>query len=167
MTKIMINLKKAVYWCLLVFIASSCTPDIFLPRVTQIQPTEIESKQLYPDFEKHIDLRFRDLKRLEKSLIKAVRKNQNDHTVLLTSKLLPTYYRQYIAYVDTNGNKQCWIIGSCRLFEDYKELPSGEFEQIPFDWKNRILEVDDGGDCFWRFWINKETKEYHLFVNEI
>lgn len=167
MAKITINVKKAVYWCLLVFIASSCTPDIVLSRVTQIQPSVDESKQLYPDFEKHLELRFRDLKRLEKSLKKAVRKNQNDYTIILTPKNLPNYFRQYIAYVDTTGNKQCWIIGSCRFHEDLRESCSGEFESVPFDWKNLIHELDDGGDCYWRFWINRETKEYHLFVNGI
>lgn len=46
MAKITINVKKAVYWCLLVFIASSCTPEIPLSRVTQIQHSVDESKHL-------------------------------------------------------------------------------------------------------------------------
>jgi hypothetical protein len=79
--------------CFLVVIAFSCTPEIPLSRVTQIQPSVDESKQLYPDFETHLELRFRDLKRLEKSLKKAVRKNQNDYTIILTPKNLPNYFR--------------------------------------------------------------------------
>lgn len=115
-----IHMKKTFYLCFLMVIGFSCTPEIPLSQVTQIQPSVDESKQLYPDFEKHLELRFRDLKRLEKSLKKAVRKNQNDYTIILTPKNLPNYFRQYIAYVDTTGNKQCWIIGSCRFHEDLK-----------------------------------------------
>ncbi|MFD3001273.1 hypothetical protein ACFS7Z_12935 [Pontibacter toksunensis] len=65
-------------------------------------------------------------------------------------------YKQYICYVDTNGDSLVFVNASCIEREVLVTDSAGyaiKFKK--FDWRNRIFgEVMDGGDCFWNMLIN-------------
>ena len=58
---------------------------------------------------------------------------------------LEEYKIQYVPYLNANGQKEVWINGFCNDFES--------------DWKNQILSVFDGGNCFFTIRLNLETGE--------
>ncbi len=65
----------------------------------------------------------------------------------------PSHYkRQYIAVTNSKGEKEIWINCFCDTFDT--------------NWRKQIIEVDDGGDCFFNVYINITTKTHlELRVN--
>ena len=62
------------------------------------------------------------------------------------------YKRQYIAVLNDQGQKEVWVNGFCN---------AGKTE-----WKNEILLVDDGGNCYFNLKLNLVSKEcYEVMVN--
>jgi hypothetical protein len=64
---------------------------------------------------------------------------------------LKKYKRQYVAVTNDKGEKEVWI--NCFCFDD------------PY-WKTYIIEVNDGGNCFFNLKINLSADTcYNLLVN--
>jgi hypothetical protein len=62
------------------------------------------------------------------------------------------YKRQYVCVVNKDGQKEVYINCFCDTLGD--------------DWKKSLMQVDDGGNCFFNFKINLTTKKYYdFFVN--
>ena len=62
------------------------------------------------------------------------------------------YKRQYVAAINKNGDKEVWINCLCQIHDD--------------NWKNSIIMVDDGGNCYFNLKINlTKGKCYDLMVN--
>lgn len=62
------------------------------------------------------------------------------------------YKRQYIAYIDINGEKEIWINFFC--------------DELSYNWKKKIVQVKDGGKCYFNLKINITKKTFrNLFVN--
>jgi len=77
---------------------------------------------------------------------------------------LKKHYRQYLCYLNEKGEKIIYINAFCELFDEYDE----ENNLVPFDWKNKMVDVADGGKCYWNIKINLTTNEYfELKVNGI
>ena len=66
---------------------------------------------------------------------------------------LDGYKRQYVPVINQKGEKEVWINFFCDGFG------SG-------NWKTEIVQVEDGGNCYYNIKINLETKEhYELGIN--
>ena len=62
------------------------------------------------------------------------------------------YKMQIIPAMNNKGQKEVWINGFCSPFNKI--------------WKEQIVLVHDGGNCYFNFKINLDTKEYYsFFVN--
>ena len=52
----------------------------------------------------------------------------------------------------------------CELFTDYDK----DNNPVPFDWKNKMIDISDGGECYWNIKINLTINNYYeLNVNGI
>ncbi|KSA14159.1 hypothetical protein [Maribacter dokdonensis] len=66
---------------------------------------------------------------------------------------LDGFKRQYVPVINDKGQKEVWINFFCDDFG------------IEY-WKTDLVQVDDGGNCFFNLKINLETKEYYeLSIN--
>ncbi len=109
------------------------------------------------------DLTNKDISKIEKTLESLVLKYNNEQKKVfaiylakktggdltlerLTINLL-NYKRQYIAIKNEKGEKEVWINMFCR----------NSFG----DWKKVIIDVSDGGNCYFNFKINLNTNKYY------
>ncbi len=69
---------------------------------------------------------------------------------------LKKYRRQYVSFIDSKGEKKVYV--NCFCISDFVH----EFDY----WKRTLVEVDDGGSCFFHVTINLSRHEYEqLFTN--
>jgi hypothetical protein len=62
------------------------------------------------------------------------------------------YRRQYVCVTSKDRQKEVYINCFC--------------ETMGVDWKNKLIQVEDGGNCFFNLKINLNTKRYFdIFVN--
>lgn len=65
---------------------------------------------------------------------------------------LARYKRQYLPVINEKGEKEVWVNCFCRTDN--------------MDWKNNIVSVRDGGNCYFNLKINLSLKTYYgLVVN--
>lgn len=103
-----------------------------------------------------------DLNKVDELLNEAI--EENKFYFLKTKKIseLRKSYRQYLCYINEKGEKIIYINSMCELFTDYDE----DNNPIPFDWKNKMVDISDGGECYWNIKINiTTTKYYELRIN--
>ena len=62
---------------------------------------------------------------------------------------LSRYKRQYVPVVNSAGQKEVWVNCFCDHFN--------------FDWRNQIVKVNDGGNCYFHLRINLMTKSFYRF----
>ncbi len=89
-----------------------------------------------------------DFKEIERLLIECTSKS---------NELLPLkrYYRQYVVVKNENGEKEVYINFMCQLV-------SLDFA----DWKKVLIDVADGGNCYFNVKINLSSKTYYnLMIN--
>ncbi|WP_339836475.1 hypothetical protein [uncultured Flavobacterium sp.] len=66
---------------------------------------------------------------------------------------LKKYYRQYVVYLNQNNEKCVYINAMCNV------------DIIP-NWKQELLDISDGGSCYWNLKINLSKRIYqNLIVN--
>ncbi|WP_161888910.1 hypothetical protein [Pontibacter russatus] len=81
---------------------------------------------------------------------------------------IESIYKQYVCFVDSNGDSLVYINASCRVREILvTDSVTNELKFKKFDWRNSLFgTVLDGGDCFWNMLINfSEKKTLELNVN--
>lgn len=89
-----------------------------------------------------------DFKEIERLLIECISKS---------NELLPLkrYYRQYVVVRNENGEKEVYVNFMC-------ELVSLDFA----DWKKELIDISDGGNCYFNVKINLSSKTYYnLIIN--
>lgn len=60
-----------------------------------------------------------------------------------------------------------WVNALCEIKEDMVEK-NGEFFLEPWQWKEELIIVEDGGHCFWNILINLDKYEYSkFFINGV
>ena len=65
---------------------------------------------------------------------------------------LPRYKRQYVAILNSKGEKEVWVNCFCDTWNS--------------DWKKDLIYVNDGGNCYFNLKINLTTGQYYeLMVN--
>jgi|GEM_PF-1562598 len=69
---------------------------------------------------------------------------------------LKNYKRQYVPFINSKGEKKVYI--NCFCFHEYEN----EFE----DWKKSLVEVEDGGKCYFHLIVNLTNNSYEkLYTN--
>ena len=63
---------------------------------------------------------------------------------------LDRYKRQYVPVINVKGEKEVWINCFCDTWNS--------------DWKKEILDVLDGGNCYFQMKINLTEKKYYDFM---
>ena len=102
-----------------------------------------------------------EFERLDLVLEKAIHDGEFKFMKVPTLKRLKKSYRQYICYVDDNGDKLVYINSFCEMYSSYIDDKHREF-----DWKNKILYISDGGPCYWHVTINVTKGSYsHVVTN--
>lgn len=88
-------------------------------------------------------------KLINKTIENIIRENFSDK-----SKKSKQYGKQCIIRLNENGEKEVWI--NCFFKDDFSVS----------DWKQNILQVEDGGENFFNFKMNISKKMYYqLFIN--
>ena len=93
---------------------------------------------------------------LTKSSISA---NENKFSRHLKADSLDSSYKQMIFYVDSNGDSLVFINGLCEIGDYPMEDSNGRLRFYRRDWQNQLILVNDGGDCYWRAFINFSKKQ--------
>lgn len=100
-----------------------------------------------------IDLNQRDLAVIDQQINRAVRDYNNQK--VNTSIDLKNYKRQYVAYTNSKKQKEVWVNCFCQ---------NGDNDE----WKSEIIEVRDGGNCYFNLKVIISQKIYIEFsVNGI
>lgn len=101
-----------------------------------------------------------DFKMVDTILEKAINKNLFFFLNEPRRESLFKYYKQYIPYVDERGHRIIMINAFCEIptFWDKND------EKVDFDWRNNIVLVDDGGDCYWGIKVDLDTQTYFDFM---
>lgn len=89
-----------------------------------------------------------DFRTVEILLTKCLKNNDRDLD-------LEKYKRQYVVYINLKGEKEVYVNCFCSGYDN-------EFNY----WKKSLVQVLDGGECFFNVMINLTTHKYgHLYVN--
>jgi hypothetical protein len=159
MEKLKFNFKTIFLNIVCVLLISSCSgqkDNVIDKKMTIIQ----DSKYLKYVTGKNFNLwepSDIDLKKVDEILIKAI--DENQFYFYRTKKLseIKNSYRQYVCYIDEKGEKIIFINSMCELFTDYDKNNN----PIIFDWRNEMIDVSDGGECYWNIKVNLSTNEYY------
>ncbi|SEO96834.1 hypothetical protein SAMN05444671_3853 [Flavobacterium sp. CF108] len=76
-------------------------------------------------------------------------------------KELKERYMQYLCYINDDGDKIVYINSFCKVPTIYH---NGKEKLL--DWQNEMIDIADGGSCYWNIKINISTQSYfELMIN--
>jgi hypothetical protein len=104
----------------------------------------------------------KEQKILESILTKAIKENMDEYWFMLSPENLKYYYRQYFSYINSSNERIIFINAFCRLHNQPIKIGDSVVWK-PQNWRENLIVVDGGGDCYWRVTINITTKEYSNF----
>ncbi|WP_375562126.1 hypothetical protein ACE193_06135 [Bernardetia sp. OM2101] len=79
-----------------------------------------------------------------------IRESIESHNQATRNKIeIGDYYRQYIVVKNKLGEKEVWINCFCRNTES--------------NWRQEIVQVKDGGSCYFNLKINLSKKQHYNF----
>lgn len=108
-----------------------------------------------------------DIELAKKITSEEIVKKHRPNWTILSPDNFHSYFMQYAFFVDSKGDSIIYINAFCELLE----IPTdsiGTWILKPIDWKNKLVRVDDGGDCYWSIVINKsDLKQVRLHVNGV
>lgn len=117
--------------------------------VVAILPFDTTQDWIFKD-SKPTDLTNGDLLKIDTMLnicINDYKLDKKNFTIDLTR-----YKRQYVAVLNSKGEKEVWVNCFCRAENQ--------------DWKKNLIFVEDGGNCYFNLKINLTTGQYYeLMVN--
>lgn len=104
---------------------------------------------------KDYNLTNQDLKEIEVLLQKSIidyNETHKNYLLRVNEPLinLQNYKRQYVAVINSNNEKEVWINFVCN--------------RNNANWKKYIIEVDDGGSCYFNLKINLTKKKFYDFI---
>ncbi len=121
--------------------------------IIAILPVDKSNPWLFKDA-KAIDLTNEDLGKVDQLLIDCINTHnvKQDSTKQFSEFIdLKKYKRQYVPFIDSKGERKVYVNCFCTL-------DSG------FDyWKKFLVQVDDGGSCFFQLLINLTKLKYEQF----
>lgn len=108
-----------------------------------------------------------DYRHAEDLLIKELKNKSSEYLTMLDTLTIRNYYRQYSFYRQSNNDSMVYINGLCEILEYPSEI-NGEIIWKPFNWREELISVNDGGDCYWQILINLTTgKVEYLMINGV
>jgi hypothetical protein len=122
---------------------SDCKPA----KLTRIDMNNIDSllRKCANDYNPQAEKQYHDIKNRDPSFTYGIQ-----HFILD----LKRYKRQYVAVINTKGEKEVWVNCFCRIFDR--------------DWQKQLIFVHDGGNCFFNLKMNLTQKKYYgLYVNGV
>lgn len=79
------------------------------------------------------------------------------------------YYFQYVPYLDESKNQIMLINSFCETQFADQLAPvfiDGDLHELNVDWTNQLIQVSDGGFCYWSMEVNLDTGTYfNLYIN--
>ena len=161
---------KKIAFILIVFL-TSCINDMDNSNVFKTKNLEINdenvavildettrnwfNKNSYTFFEPTKD----DFIEIDEIIEKGIEKGKFDFLKEPELTIIKKYYRQYICYTDEKNQRIIRINAFCRNLQTPIEV-NGKTGWEPFDWRNNLVVVNDGGKCYWTAIINLSTKEF-------
>ena len=119
------------------------------------QPTSLTSKDI-EQIEELITLCIFKYNSKEQKIYNQIEKNKVENKEYFEKNCidLSKYKRQYVATINSKGEKEIWVNFFCDTFNS--------------DWKKEILVVFDGGNCFFNVKLNLKKKKYFdLIINGV
>ncbi|WP_019943581.1 hypothetical protein [Dyadobacter beijingensis] len=92
------------------------------------------------------DLNDQELMEIESLLTQCILENKG-----VLSRQLDSYDRQYVAVINQQKEKEVWVNCECKRKYDTDS------------YKYRLVDVDDGGDCYFRVKVNLDKHKFHSF----
>ena len=105
-----------------------------------------------------------DLKIIQVVLNDAIKNGEFDFLKKPVKQYISKYYKQYIPYINTSGERIIEINAFCEILKIPPIPKSKNQEWTEMNWKKRYVMVDDGGSCYWKIQINIDKKEYYDFM---
>ena len=167
------KIVKALIFIILISVSSCNGPKNNTPEIKSSEKNQTEFKLSKSDFVilslkteniKSVELTHSELIEIEEILKTAIIENNKEQKIGLIehNKKYPEYQqsetgfelkldgykRQYLPMINEKGQKEVWINFFC-----------GNFGAD--NWETEIVQVEDGGNCYFNIKINLETKEYY------
>jgi len=99
----------------------------------------------------------------EKLILKIIDEKKAVFNVKQVYNNIDNYFYQLIPYLDENNRKIIYVNSLCRAFVvNPLPNPNGKRKK-EIGWKNNLIDVNDGGSCFWQVQIDIEKQEYFDF----
>ncbi|MCF2490840.1 hypothetical protein [Dyadobacter sp. CY347] len=92
------------------------------------------------------DLNDEELREIDSLLRQCILENKG-----VLSMQLDSYDRQYVAVINQQKEKEVWVNCECK----------GKYDTDSY--KYRLVEADDGGDCYFRVKVNLDKHKFHSF----
>lgn len=96
-----------------------------------------------------------DINEIDVILEKAIENEAFKSLQIKTLKELKNRYRQYVCYLNNEGNKIVYINSFCKIPILYE---NGKEKQLK--WRSEMVDIADGGNCYWNMKINLTSKTY-------
>jgi hypothetical protein len=101
---------------------------------------------------------------IDSILVHSISEIKDRHLYYLKVDSLKNYYRQYVCYKDSVGDSIIFVNAMYHL--NYlpqlgETINSKPKKQL---WQKFIITVNDGGDSYWRIWINYSKKKQFRFI---
>lgn len=123
-----------------------------------VLPIDTSDHYLFKDANK-MQLTNQDLKALNKLLNDCIQTHniKQDTTKEFNEFIdLRKYKIQYVPFISSNGQRKVYVNGFCNYYWNYDST----------GWKKYIIQVDDGGSCYFHLTINLTENKYEdLFTN--
>jgi hypothetical protein len=139
---------------------TDCYLNIDTSRYAILKFKENENLRIFDKTDKPAELTFDEIEKIEKLIEKRI-SDLNDefrainHTKYYYIKNPRKYYKQFIAFFNSNGEKEVWVNCFCSINDDEKSI-----------FKKEIIMVLDGGSCYFQLKVNlTKNTTYDLTVN--
>lgn len=134
-------------------------------RITLINDIS-QAKRIFDDYKSFWIPTANQLSEIDSILVKAIKEKNRPSQKRLNISTYKDYYRQYICCVLSNGDSIVYINAACSIGSYSIEDSEGNATRKRMDWQHNVIEVMDGGDCYWQVWINYFRKNYkYLTIN--
>jgi hypothetical protein len=120
-----------------------------------VLPIDTSDHYLFTDANK-MQLTNQDLKTIDKLLNECIQTHnfKQDTTKEFTEFIdLKKYKIQYIPFMSSNGQRKVYVNAFCNYYWNFDST----------GWKKYIVQVDDGGSCFFHLTINLTENKYEEF----
>ena len=107
--------------------------------------------------------RINDIELADKVILDEIKLKKNEDWNILNEENLDKYYKQYSFIVTEKKDSIIFVNAFCRI-PDIPTDSSGIMIIREFDWRKKLLRVEDGGDCFWNVTINKSNWKDAVFI---